>query len=164
LSVFGKLSPTFPSPKYTTGYRIMQQPVELMVSLLVQCGRHGLGNEKERDSLHDLDLPHSYSSFSPWPRLTADFATPISKTSPPQNATRRCCHADINAENTFSLINRATVRLDHPHRWFSGKISRCHLFQVNSASPGFDSRPMQLSFLRFGGPGAVVVVWIWWCW
>jgi hypothetical protein len=32
------------------------------------------------------------------------------------------------------------------HRWFSGKISRCHLFQINSASPGFDSRPMQLPF------------------
>jgi hypothetical protein len=31
------------------------------------------------------------------------------------------------------------------HRWFSGKISRCHLFQINSASPGFDSRPMQRS-------------------
>jgi hypothetical protein len=32
------------------------------------------------------------------------------------------------------------------HRWFSGKISRCHLFQINSASPGFDSRPMQHAF------------------
>jgi hypothetical protein len=36
--------------------------------------------------------------------------------------------------------------INHQHRWFSGKISRCHLFQINSASPGFDSRPMQ-SFL-----------------
>ena len=54
-------------------------------------------------------------------------------------------------------INQAYHILS-PHRWFSGKISRCHLYQINSASPGFDSRPMQsLLFAVLGWSGGVVV-------
>jgi hypothetical protein len=63
---------------------------------------------------------------------------------------------DIYHSIHHCFINRAFAQFESSHRWFSGKISRCHLFQINSASPGFDSRPMQAHFFfLFGG---VVVV------
>jgi hypothetical protein len=50
------------------------------------------------------------------------------------------------------------------HRWFSGKISRCHCisWRSMSASPGFDSRPMHHAFFLLSGCSRLLLRW-WWC-
>jgi hypothetical protein len=56
-----------------------------------------------------------------------DMSTPLlfSSKQDCMNILSRICQLSINQSH-------------HSHRWFSGKISRCHLSQINSASPGFE--------------------------
>jgi hypothetical protein len=99
------------------------------------------------------------------PFFTAFFPQPFSSASPPCVTTLSHLDNSWTKPNIFHQLNhsRFGLYLQQQHRWFSGKISRCHLFQINSASPGFDSRPMQtfklLSFCWFVG---LLVWWLWW--
>lgn len=62
----------------------------------------------------------------------------------PLDITCRCIYFIMLSTSINHMIN--TFHLQH--RWFSGKISRCHPFNWTvSASPGFDSRPMHFAVL-----------------